>query len=184
MRLTGHPITWLNSNIRSIFSAQPSFAAHQHFDHIPGSTGTALTSAGQLWTMWKPFDAGDTVPLQSFVDFATGSNVVLHESVGPVFNFSGTDVQSQNIYLNHTTQAQVGSIFNALNVRVSRLLACYTFWPPALRLANCQTSCMSWQFVTLCACMESKASTRTQAISSWSGHSKGTLLKGSCACSA
>ena len=61
------------------------------------------------------------MPLQSFVDFAQGSNVVLHESVGPFFDFNGTDVQSQNIILNHTTQAQVGSVFSALNVSASSL---------------------------------------------------------------
>ena len=56
------------------------------------------------------------MPLQTFVDFAKGSNVVLHESVGPVFNFSAANLQSRNIILNHTTQAQVGAVFNALKV--------------------------------------------------------------------
>ena len=56
------------------------------------------------------------MPLQTFVDFAKGSNVVIHESVGPVFNYSAANLQSQNIILNHTTQAQVGAVFNALKV--------------------------------------------------------------------
>lgn len=63
--------------------------------------------------------AGDTIPLQTFVDFAKDANVVLHESVGPVFDFNSANIQSQNIYLNHTTQAQVGSVFQALKVRGS-----------------------------------------------------------------
>ena len=72
------------------------------------------------------------MPLQSFVEFAKGSNVVLHESVGPFFDFNGTDVQSQNIILNHTTQAQVGSVFSALNVSAPlkhiNCMAAHTAW--------------------------------------------------------
>ena len=85
--------------------------------------------------------AGDTVPLQTFVDFAKGSNVVLHESVGPFYNFTGTDVQSQNIILNHTTQAQVGSIFNALNVSLSRQLLFWQF--KSMSSSKTAGSCMA-----------------------------------------
>ena len=43
--------------------------------------------------------AGDTVPLDTFVQFASGSDVVIHESVGPVWNFSTAGVAGQNILL-------------------------------------------------------------------------------------
>lgn len=43
--------------------------------------------------------AGDTVPLTTFVNFAQGSDVVIHESVGPVWNFSTAGVAGQNILL-------------------------------------------------------------------------------------
>ena len=42
---------------------------------------------------------GDTVPLDTFVDFAQGSDVVIHESVGPVWNFSTAGVAGINILL-------------------------------------------------------------------------------------
>lgn len=32
--------------------------------------------------------AGDTIPLQTFVDFAHGSDAVIHESVGPIYDFN------------------------------------------------------------------------------------------------
>ncbi len=45
------------------------------------------------------FSTGDTVPLTTFVNFAQGSDVVIHESVGPVWNFSTAGVAGQNILL-------------------------------------------------------------------------------------
>lgn len=45
------------------------------------------------------FGAGDTVPLQTFVNFANGSDVVLHETVGPVHTLQGIPVANRNIYL-------------------------------------------------------------------------------------
>ncbi|KAK9865908.1 hypothetical protein WJX84_000433 [Apatococcus fuscideae] len=93
-----------NQNGVQVYS-NPAF----HYN-LPGPVSLKL-----VWNNISIAYSGDTVPLQTFVDFAKGSNVVLHESVGPFFNFSGTDVQSQNIILNHTTQTQVGSIFSALN---------------------------------------------------------------------
>ena len=43
--------------------------------------------------------AGDTIPLATFVNFANGSDVVLHEVVGPVYTLQGMPVASRNIYL-------------------------------------------------------------------------------------
>ena len=39
------------------------------------------------------------MPLDTFVNFAGGSDVVIHESVGPVWNFSTSGVAGINILL-------------------------------------------------------------------------------------
>lgn len=46
-----------------------------------------------------PCNTGDIVPLQTFVQFANGTDVVLHETVGPVHTLQGIPVANRNIYL-------------------------------------------------------------------------------------
>ena len=43
--------------------------------------------------------AGDTIPLQSFVDFANGSDIVIHESRGPLLTLNGIQDWQRNILL-------------------------------------------------------------------------------------
>lgn len=80
-----------------------------HYD-TPGATSLKLT-----WNNITVTYSGDTVPLATFVNFASGSDVVIHESVGPVWNFSTAGVAGQNILLNHTSQTQVGDVFSAIS---------------------------------------------------------------------
>ncbi|KAL0031317.1 hypothetical protein WJX79_003158 [Trebouxia sp. C0005] len=80
-----------------------------HYD-TPGPVSLKLR-----WNNITVTYSGDTVPLTTFVNFAQGSDVVIHESVGPVWNFSTAGVAGQNILLNHTSQTQVGQVFAALN---------------------------------------------------------------------
>jgi hypothetical protein len=64
--------------------------------------------------------SGDTIPLQTFVDFASGSDAVIHESVGPIYDFSfQLPAVSTNILTNHTNQYEVGAIFQAIQPRLA-----------------------------------------------------------------
>ncbi|DBA82164.1 TPA: hypothetical protein ACH3X1_007151 [Trebouxia sp. C0004] len=82
---------------------------------IYNQSGVQDTLSAELMRQFVMISAGDTVPLTTFVNFAQGSDVVIHESVGPVWNFSTAGVAGQNILLNHTSQTQVGQVFAALN---------------------------------------------------------------------
>ncbi len=57
------------------------------------------TMSAEPMRQFVMISAGDTVPLTTFVNFAQGSDVVIHESVGPVWNFSTAGVAGQNILL-------------------------------------------------------------------------------------
>lgn len=84
-----------------------------HYD-TPGPVSLRLN-----WNGLSVTYSGDTVPLQTFVNFANGSDVVLHETVGPVHTLQGIPVANRNIYLNHTTQAEVGEVFEAVQPRLA-----------------------------------------------------------------
>ncbi|KAL3162019.1 hypothetical protein ABBQ38_009090 [Trebouxia sp. C0009 RCD-2024] len=96
--------TIYNENGVQVWS-NPAF----HYD-TPGPVSVKLR-----WHNLTVTYSGDTIPLDTFVDFASGSDVVIHESVGPVWNFSTAGVAGKNILLNHTSQTQVGEVFSALN---------------------------------------------------------------------
>ncbi|KAK9830412.1 hypothetical protein WJX72_011632 [[Myrmecia] bisecta] len=84
-----------------------------HYD-TPGPVSLKLQ-----WRNLTITYSGDTVPLTTFVDFALGSDVVIHEAVGPVYNLSAAAIASKNIALNHTTAVQVGQIFQAIQPRLA-----------------------------------------------------------------
>ncbi|KAK9797405.1 hypothetical protein WJX73_006256 [Symbiochloris irregularis] len=84
-----------------------------HYD-TPGPVSIRLE-----WNNLTVTYSGDTIPLDTFVDFAKGSDVVIHESVGPIYNLSLESKATRNILTNHTSQAEVGAVFQAVQPRLA-----------------------------------------------------------------
>lgn len=82
--------------------------------YTPGPVAYRLEWNGLKFTF-----SGDTVPLETFVQFANGSDIILHETRGPLESFEGLLDWQKNIVLNHTNNAEVGQIFQATKPRLA-----------------------------------------------------------------
>ncbi|KAK9797411.1 hypothetical protein WJX73_007627 [Symbiochloris irregularis] len=84
-----------------------------HYD-TPGPVALRLA-----WNNLTVTYSGDSIPLDTFVNFAKGSDVVIHEAVGPIYDFAAEPAAAQNVITNHTTSAETGAIFQVLQPRLA-----------------------------------------------------------------
>ncbi|KAK9830374.1 hypothetical protein WJX72_011374 [[Myrmecia] bisecta] len=63
--------------------------------------------------------SGDTTPLQSVIDLAQGTDILLHEAVGPARDISKLDPATQAILESHTQVHELGALFSAIRPRLA-----------------------------------------------------------------